>query len=785
LLVLGLAAALGAGEPMTPVAKDLAAAQFAGRTVETVRVEGNTQVSTSVILELVRTREGDKFDPDTVVADYQRIYDKMKMFANVEAFVQPTPTGVIVVFKVTEQKRIHEIRYQGNVNIDTDKLKEVVDLKSGEAIDNFRINVAKQAIEKLYRDKNYPSAHVVVAPRDLVSNGDVVFQIVEGPQVRVRKVDFIGNNSFSTWRLKDQIKTGYYIFIIRPGVFDPEQVDEDVSRVQKFYYDHGFFDVRVGRKLSRSPDMSEMQVSFLVDEGARYFIDQVEFKGISAVTEGDLRKEMRELEGKPYDDDAIHNDIRSIVKVYSKVGGYIFDEHPGVAPNPDYLQIKPDHFVEMQPGRVKLVYTITEGKQFRIDRILVKGNSRTKDNVILREMRMRPGQMYNSAGVQDASDRLRGLPYFTSVSIEPVGDDPQSRDLLVEVTEQHTAQISAGVGINSNLGFGGQLSYEQKNFDIANVPTSWDEAFSDRAFSGAGQDFLISFEPGTEGTNATVSFTEPYLFDQPYSFNAQAYWNTRIREVYNDERAGGRLTFGERFSYVYSADVFFRAEDVDITDLTQPFYDRAPEIVAGQGHHTLTSIGTDFRRDTTNHGPITYEGTNTQIGFEDAGAMGGTVEFDRVTFSFDDYLQVSEDLLGRKSVINTHLDVAWDPQDAPFYERFYGGGLGSVRGFLYRGISPRAGLGLDPVGGDFAVTGGVEYGFPLVEDFLRGVLFCDAGDVESNVHFGTIRTSVGFGFRLVLPFFGQTPLALDFGFPITHNSQDNEQVLSFSFGISR
>jgi outer membrane protein assembly factor BamA len=568
-------------------------------------------------------------------------------------------------------------------------------------------------------------------------------------------------------------------------VFDPEQVDEDVSRVQKFYYDHGFFDVRVGRKLSRSPDMSEMEVTFLVDEGTRYFIDQVEFKGISAVTEGDLRKEMRELEGRPYDDDAIHNDIRSIVKVYSKVGGYIFDEHAGVAPNPDYLQIRPDHFVEMQPGRVKLVYTITEGKQFRIDRILVKGNSRTKDNVILREMRMRPGQMYNSAEVQDASDRLRGLPYFTSVSIEPVGDDPLSRDLLVDVTEQHTAQISAGVGINSNLGFGGQLSYEQKNFDIGNVPTSWDEAFSDRAFSGAGQDFLISFEPGTEGTNATVSFTEPYLFDQPYSFNAQAYWNTRIREVYNDERAGGRLTFGERFGYVYSADVFFRAEDVDITDLTQPFYVRAPEIVAGQGHHTLTSIGTDIRRDTTNHGPITYEGTNTQIGFEDAGAMGGTVDFNRVTFSFDDYLEVSEDLLGRKSVINTHLDVAWDPQDAPFYERFYGGGLGSVRGFLYRGISPRAGLGLDPVGGDFAVTGGVEYGFPLVEDFLRGVLFCDAGDIESNVHFGTIRTSVGFGFRLVLPFFGQTPLALDFGFPITHNSQDNEQVLSFSFGISR
>jgi outer membrane protein insertion porin family len=786
LVILGLAgspAARGAA-PLTQVGKDLAADQFAGRTVEAVRVEGNTQVSTSVILELVRTREGDKFDPDTVIDDYQRIYDKMKMFANVEAFVQPTQTGVIVVFKVTEQKRIREIRYLGNVNIETDKLKSVVDLKPGEAIDNFRINLAKQSIEKLYRDKNYPSAHVIVSPQDLM-NSDVVFQIVEGPQVRIRKVDFIGNNSFSTWRLKDQIKTGYYIFIIRPGVFDPEEVDEDVSRVQKYYYDHGFFDVRVGRKLSRSADMTEMEVTFLVDEGPRYYIDQVEFKGISAVSEGALRKEMKDLEGRAYDEDVIKGDIRAIVKVYSKVGGYIYDEHPGVAASPDYLQIRPDHFVEMSPGKVKLVYNVSEGKQFRVGRILVKGNTRTKDNVIQREMRIRPGQMYNSSEVEDATDRLRGLPYFTSVSIEPVGDDPESRDLVVEVAEQHTAQISAGIGINSNLGFGGQLSYEQKNFDVTNFPTSWDEAFSDRAFSGAGQDFLVSFEPGTEGTNALVSFTEPYLFDQPYSFNAQGYLSTRIREVYNDDRLGGRLTLGERFNYVYSADVFFRAEDVDIKDLTEPESVRAPEIVAGQGHHTLTSIGTDLRRDTTNHGPITYQGTLTTVGFEDGGAMGGTVSFDRVTFSFDDYLTVNEDLLGRRTVINTHVDAGWDPQSAPFYERFYGGGLGSVRGFLYRGISPRGGLGEDPVGGDFAVTGSVQYGFPLVEDFLRGVLFCDAGDVESNVHFGTIRTSVGFGFRLVLPFFGQTPLALDFGFPITHNSEDNEQVLSFSFGISR
>jgi len=149
------------------------------------------------------------------------------------------------------------------------------------------------------------------------------------------------------------------------------------------------------------------------------------------------------------------------------------------------------------------------------------------------------------------------------------------------------------------------------------------------------------------------------------------------------------------------------------------------------------------------------------------------------------YQLVTDDLLGRKSVLDLHLEGGDDLRKAPFYDRFYGGGIGSLRGFEYWGVSPRAGPSYDAVGADFYMTGGAEYGFPLAEDFLRGVLFIDAGDYEPDWRYGVIRTSVGFGFRLVLPIFGKQPLALDFGFPITHSREDNEQVLSFSFGFSR
>jgi len=766
--------------------RDLAAAsQLAGRPIEDVRIVGNTQVSSVVILQLVRTHVGDKFDPSTVVGDYQRIYDRMKIFANVEARVQPTATGVIVIFVVTEQRQIHDIRYEGNNHLTTKQLEDVIDLKRGQAIDDFRVDVSLQSIQNLYRDKNYPFAHISVDPEELVRHGDVVFRIVEGPEVTVRKVDFIGNNTFGAWRLKQEIHQATYIFILNPGKFNPEVVEEDVAALQRFYQNKGFWDVRIGRKITRSADMSEMQVTYLIDEGQRYYIDEVEFKGIRSVSEGQLRKNLLEVEGKAYDKDAIELDKKEMVRVYSSVGGFIYESQPGIEPNQDYLQIEDDKVFGDTPGRLRLVYNIHEGKQFRLGRILVKGNTNTRDNVILREMRMRPGQEYNSAEVDDAADRLRGTPYFQTVTVTPVGDDPETRDLLVEVEEAHTAQVSAGVGINSNGGFGGQLTYEQKNFDLTNFPNTPLAAFSNRAFTGAGQDFIASFSPGTQGTDADIGFTEPYLFDQPYSLGTDVYLRDRIREVYDDDRIGSRVSIGEHFNYVYAADVYVRAEDVDIKDLQTPVELRAPEIIDGQGHHTLTSAGFDFVRDTTNHGPITFRGSDEVFGIQQGRALGGTVNFTRLTNTFNDYQEVSEDLLGRRSVINTHVEAGWDPVDAPFYERFYGGGYGSIRGFDFRGVSPRSGPQNDPIGGDFFVTGGVEYDFPLIEDMLRGDIFFDAGDVEPNMRFGTIRTSVGFGFRVVLPFLGQRPLAIDFGFPLSQNSQDRTQVISFSIGFFR
>ncbi|HEV2294060.1 MAG TPA: BamA/TamA family outer membrane protein [Tepidisphaeraceae bacterium] len=757
-------------------------AELRGRTVEDIRIEGNTQVSDALVRNVIRTRVGEPFDPETVIEDYQRIFQELRSFSNVEAFVEQTKTGgIVVIFQLTEQRQVRNIRYVGNTEVETAAVRQVVDLKVGQSIDAFRISMARRAIEEFYRDRNFPFAHVTVDQDLLTKEGIVVFNIIEGPNVRVRRVNFVGNKSISDDRLSGIAQTKYWVFIFRPGTFDPDTIDDDVGRIRNYYQDKGFFDVRVGRKLIWSPDNSELQVDFVIDEGVRYKVGKVSFKGNESVSEAELRARMKLLEGEPFDKIARQRDIREIVHAYSPFG-FIY-EPPGPRSNPDYLHVQAKELFSRDPGTVDLVYEISEGKPFRLGRILVKGNSRTQDKVVLREMRVSPGQMYDSGALQDATERLRATPYFTGVTMTPIGDDPDTRDLLVEVTEAQTAEFRIGAGVNSNGGVGADITYEQRNFDITDWPQRWGDVLSDRAFIGAGQTFRMSLQPGTENTNASVRFFEPYVFDMPYSFSAEAYYRDRDRRDFDETRAGGRLALGKRFNYVYSAQLALRGEDVEIHDIEDPPL-RAPEILEAEGHQTITSVALSVRRDTTNRGMVPARGTSSQLTWESFGALGGEFQFQKITASFNGYHTLAEDLLERKTILGVHLDAGYIYNDAPFFERFYAGGIGSVRGFRFRGISPRSGLADDPVGGDFSLTGSVELGFPLAGDTLRGVVFADAGTVEEEFEINTVRTSIGAGFRLIVPMLGPAPIAIDFAFPLNRDDDDDTQVISFSFGIA-
>ena len=753
------------------------AAGLSGRTVEKVEVRGNREVTSGQVLNVIRTRAGEPLDPDTVREDYQRIYG-LRRFANVEAQLQPTPNGVIVAFVVTEQKAIRSVAFLGNTAIDTASLRNAVTVRANESIDTFRIALARRGIEQLYKTKNYPLATVTVDSAKL-ADGDLAFVIDEGPNVRVRNVDFVGNTSISEDRLKSKIQTKSYIWIARAGTLDEDVLEDDVGAVREYYRSKGFFDCRVGRRVLFSADQQDAQVEFVIDEGPRYVVEKLTFVGNASVSEAQLRKDIRLVEGMPFDQELVDRDVKKLVDAFAPLG-FIYEPGSG---DPDYLRISPEQRFRLKPGAIELVYKIEEGKTFSLGNIEVRGNTRTKDKVVIREFRkFGPGDLFNATTIRDATARLKAIGLFDRVKVTPVGNDPAERDLLVEVEEAKTATLTFGAGINSNGGISGNATYTQRNFDVMNFPRSFRDVIDQNALVGAGENFRLSFEPGTVATNASVRLTEPYLFDQPYSGTGELYLRDRRREEYTDERAGGRLSLGHRFSDLYSGSIGIRGENVNIANVNdRP--SRAFEILDEEGHSVLTSASVSGKRDTTNPGPLPYVGTSFQATFEQFGALGGDYSFSRVSGSADYYHTLYNDLLDRKTVFSLHGDAGYIFGGAPFFERFYGGGIGSVRGFSFRGISPRSGPDKDRVGGDFSITGSAEIGFPLVGDQLRGVVFADVGTVEPDFKIGTIRSAVGAGVRLSLPLLGEVPIAIDVGLPLTKNGDDDTQLISFSLGI--
>lgn len=754
-----------------------------GRPVIEILVSGNRRVADSEVLNVIRTEVGEPFNLDVVTEDYQRIY-ALRRFSRVEALYENTPAGVRVVFNVEEQPLLDTVTFRGNEAIDTERLRDLVEFESGRSFDPILLAFAKGAIEELYRSRNYAFVNVEVIRDE--ENRRVVFDIVEGPRVLVRNIDYVGARSFGESRLGKQIGSRVYWplgLLGHSGRYDPRQVSDDVAALKQFYRDRGFFDVRVGRKIIFSPDLTEAQIDFLIDEGKRYVISEVRFDGNERLTDDQLRAATQIEPGDVYDADGIQLARRELIEAYSPFGLIYSPPPPGEGPDPDYLSIVDTEIFELEPGKLDVQFTINEGKPFRVGNIEIRGNGRTKDKVLLRQFDLAPGQLYDSDAVQSGQRRLQALNYFDRLSVTPIGDDPDMRDLLIEVEEGSTALFTFGGAVSSNGGVVGTIRYEQRNFDIFDWPESAGDTLRGDAFVGAGQNLRIILEPGTFRTNAQVAFYEPYLFDQNFGFGTDAYYRSYRYREYQDRRAGGKVRFVPRIGRNFSTGISFRGEDVRIHDIDEPIAERAPEYLQYEGNTTLTSIGGEIGYSRLDNPMIPSQGVKLGGGWESFGLLGGDPNFQRLSASFNGFLPLHRDLTDRPTVLEMRADSGFIYNDAPFFERFYAGGFGSVRGFRYRGISPRSGPSDDAVGGDFSFTGSAGLGFPLYGETLRGVVFSDFGTVESDLEFGTIRSSAGFGFRLNFEALGNVPIAFDLAWPLNRTDEDDTQVFSFSLGL--
>lgn len=352
----------------------------------------------------------------------------------------------------------------------------------------------------------------------------------------------------------------------------------------------------------------------------------------------------------------------------------------------------------------------------------------------------------------------------------------------VYVQEERTGRVMLGGSVNSDLGVAGQFIVEERNFDLFRPATSWEDVWSGRAWRGAGQNFRLEIMPGNRVERYTVNWTERNLFGYlPVSLSVGGFLFTRRYRDWDEQRLGARVMLGYELTPDLSISSELRGENVKIYD---PRVLGVPELDEVLGSNELYTARFRLAHDTRDNPFMATEGHLLELIYDQ---VFGDFSFPRGQVNYSNYLLMREraDGSGRHVLANS-LKFGFSGEDTPVFENFFAGGYSTMRGFSFRGASPRESDVI--VGGRFQMLGSLEYIFPLTaDDMLRGIVFCDYGTVESDIEFNSenFRVAPGLGFRVMIPAMGPAPLAFDFAFPVNYADTDDRQVFSFFLGFTR
>ena len=790
-----LGACLGANQAWAqaqlPVAPQLAvpATPPAKVTVADVVVIGSQFIPKQAVMSTVKTKPGGEYRPDVVQEDV-RILVASRQYRNVEARTRTEPDGKVTVFFYIWDFRtiVEDVKYLGAKHIKDDELERITGIRKGNPLNPNANKYACDAIVRKLNEDGRPFAACVLEKGDKQLDTEVIFRITEGPKVGLCAVQFSGNSWGESGRLVTLIQSKPTLGLF-PGKYIPQMVEADIGKIEEYYKSFGFLDAHVVREIQLTPDGQDVVLILHVHEGVRYTFKAAPKLHVknpppdkpSSVPMEQLDQLTGIKAGAYYSQPVVDADVSKLKDYYGYTGRNAKVEANSV-------------FEPSQPGVVTVNYEIEEASQARVGQIFIVGNERTRQNVILRQLPLFPGQLLTYPDLRQGERNLQRLGIFENgqgqngqpgdpnakptVSVIDPDNPSQYKDILVSVQEANTGSLVFGAGVNSNTGLNGSIVLNERNFDIFKPPTSFDDLLSGNAWRGAGQEFRIEAMPGTEVQRYQISFREPFLFDTPNSLGAQGYYYTRIYNEYDEDRVGGRFTLGRKITPEWTLSGSVRIEEIEVNNVV----DFAPtQILEYVGNHFLVGPRISGTYDTRDSFLRPTDGVLLDLSYEQD---FGDYTFPVLSAGYNEYWTLFQrpDGSGRQ-VVSLKSQVSWAGADTPVYERFYAGGFQSIRGFEFRGVGPD--IDGFKIGGDFMLLNSIEYQVPVMaNDNVFVVAFVDSGTVESKLEITDYRVSAGFGLRLVVPMLGPVPIALDFGFPLVKGAADNTQVFSFFMGFS-
>ena len=787
----GCAAAIAAWLLAAAVRVDAAEDAGAGPVIVGIEVKGLQAISESEFLGNVNIRKGQRLSPDAVSAAIDRLAERG---FDVDVQERRVPEGVVLVFVVRgefPEAEVAKVKVKGG---SAGELADVIDTRKGSKLKRGLLQADAKRIREFYIGKGFSDA-IVTYRTEPVEPGrvKVIFEVSEGPKFQLRKLTFIGNETFTHKQLAKVMQTRVDTFWTSRR-FAKEAFDTDITRLNVFYTSHGFLDARVKEEnVTMDYETGRVEAVILVKEGPRYRVAKVAFRGNVDVTNEQLAEFIRLQPGMYYSAETTQEDLDAIHRFYT-TGSRGYEAQTG----------RTDVKFGAQPETVDVTYEIQEGVPTYIRRIVPQGNNKTRDKVIIREMRIEQGDLYDSDKVDQSVRRLRDLQYFETIDVRTrpapppeEGAVPGARyvDLVVEVKEMTTGRLLVGAGINTSAGLVGRIALEQDNFDISDLPDFnqygiW--ALSPGlSFMGGGQRFSLVAEPGSRVSRYYMDFRDPWFLDYPVDFTLSAYLADRFFDGYAFRRAGGTVGFGKRFSREFTAGIRYRREEVKVhgLDAGSPI-----EAVRQAGTHDVGAYRFYADLDTRDSRIFPTRGglfsSYAELGGPPA---GGNVGFWKYGLEGGIYQKLWELPSGTPNILHVRAETglagpAFNEPELPIFERFFAGGIGSIRGFEFQGIGPRQTVppGDASVGGQFLFLGSAEYIIPLYKEDYQMYIFSDVGTLTSDIRldaFDQLRVSTGLGFRLNLPVMGRLPLSLNFAVPLKKEPRDKTEFFSFSLGV--
>ena len=751
-----LATVMSVGVPLGPVDLFSVSPAFA-QTVSRVVVQGNARVSDDTIRSYVQVKPGQRATAFQIDESLKALY-QTGLFKDVKI----RRSGSSLVVDVVENAVINRIAFEGNKRLKDDMLEGIITSKSRGILSETKIRTDAQRILEGYRRSGRFGAKVEPKIIDLGRNrADLVFEIDEGAKTAVSRVTILGNKAFSDSRLQRVISTkesNWLSWFTKNDTYDQERLAADEEKLRQFYLNHGYADFRVVSSIADlDRERNVFFVSITVDEGEQYSIGDVEID--SAVPDVDaeaLREQVKTKSGDTYRVDDVTETLEDITVEISK-SGYAFAR---VSPRADR---------DYENKTINLVYQVDEGARAYIERINIRGNTRTRDYVIRREFDMAEGDAFNRVLLDRAKRRLNALGFFEKVEIDTAPGSASDRVVLnVVVEEKGTGSVSIGGGYSTTDGLIADIAVNEKNF------------------MGRGQNVRASTGFGTSKKNYTFSFTEPYFLGRRMAAGFDVFHETfedNDTREYDYERTGGTIRFGLPITNDLSFNPYYTIESKEISD----YNGTSVAIIQAQneGSTLKSAIGYNLVYNTLDNMQKPNEGVFARFRQEFAG-LGGDVKFVRSTIDARYYheLYPAWGLVGMVRFGAGHIE-GYSNDDVRLLDAFNQGGE-TIRGFAPNGYGPRDRASGDAIGGKTYVNATAELQFPIrgLETVgISGSVFADAGTLfGSDATSGTfddeksIRSSIGAGVIWASPF---GLLRVDYAYAISKEDYDDTQSIRF------